>query len=37
VLLAIATCLCEARSNDGFVACDVFDAPKPGAEFSVAR
>ena len=34
---AIATYLCEARSDDGFVACGVLPEPKPGDEFAVAR
>ena len=34
---AIATYLCEARSDDGFVACGVIPEPKPGEDFPVAR
>lgn len=34
---AIATYLCEARSDDGFVACGVIPEPKAGEEFPVAR
>jgi hypothetical protein len=34
---AIATYLCEARSDDGLVACGAIPAPQPGDEFPVAR
>lgn len=34
---AIATYLCEARSDDGFVACGVLPEPATGEEFVVAR
>jgi hypothetical protein len=34
---AIATYLCEARSDDGLVACGVIPEPKPGDEFPVSR
>jgi hypothetical protein len=34
---AVVVYLCEARSDDGFVACGVFPAPKPGEEFPVLR
>jgi hypothetical protein len=34
---AVATYLCEARSDDGLVACGALPEPKPGDEFPVAR
>ena len=34
---AVATYLCEAQSDDGFVACGVLPEPQPGDEFAVAR
>jgi hypothetical protein len=34
---AIAVYLCEARSDDGIVACGVVPEPEPGAEFPVWR
>lgn len=34
---AVATYLCEARSDDGFVACGVIEVPAAGDEFPVAR
>ncbi len=34
---AIAIYLCEARSDDGLVACGVIPEPAPGDEFPVLR
>ena len=34
---AIAVYLCEARSDDGVVACEMMAAPAPGAEFPILR
>ena len=34
---AIAVYLCEAGSDDGLLACELIDAPEPGAEFPAWR
>jgi hypothetical protein len=34
---AIATYLCEVRSDDGFVSCGILPEQEPGEEFVVAR